>query len=209
MTDTISTEGQPAAAPLVGAAPSPMQAAPPHPLDAEWFMNASGQSYGPYSGHRFKEFMSEGRVTADTQVVRAGASDWHRVIDDPILGSLALHRPLHAPSNTVAAEKGATVVQVTNNIGPNPGLLAFLGDGGLAEPKSAGLALVLSLLIVGLGQLYNGQVGKGILMFFGCIFLWFILLGWIINIWSIVDAYQTAKKMNLRYQQILLASAAR
>jgi hypothetical protein len=33
--------------------------------------------------------------------------------------------------------------------------------------------------------------------------LWFILLGWIIQIWSMVDAYKTAKQMNLRYMRRL------
>ena len=36
-------------------------------------------------------------------------------------------------------------------------------------------------------------------MFVGAVALWFILLGWIIQIWSMIDAYQTAKQMNLRY----------
>ena len=53
--------------------------------------------------------------------------------------------------------------------------------------------------------MYNGQVAKGFLMLFGCIILWFLLLGWIIAIWSWVDAYQTAKKMNARYMRRLAA----
>ena len=67
------------------------------------------------------------------------------------------------------------------------------------------IALLLSLLICGVGQMYNGQVGKGIAFLIGCILAWFILLGWVIWIWSMVDAYQTAKRMNLRYQQRILA----
>jgi TM2 domain-containing membrane protein YozV len=62
--------------------------------------------------------------------------------------------------------------------------------------KDPTLAAVLSLLIVGLGQLYNGQVGKGIVMFIGCVLLWCVFLGWIINIASIIDAYKTAEKIN-------------
>jgi len=42
-------------------------------------------------------------------------------------------------------------------------------------------------------------------MLIGCILLWLVLLGWIIWIWSMVDAYSTAKQMNLRYQQRILA----
>ncbi|MBH24222.1 MAG: hypothetical protein CMH57_07190 [Myxococcales bacterium] len=64
------------------------------------------------------------------------------------------------------------------------------------QVKSAGLAAVLSLVFVGAGQVYNGQVLKGVLMFFVCIFLWGIALGWIINLWSIFDAHSTANKIN-------------
>jgi hypothetical protein len=35
------------------------------------------------------------------------------------------------------------------------------------------------------------------------------MLGWIIWIWSIVDAYSTAKQMNVRYQQRMLAMQPR
>ncbi|RWM00601.1 MAG: hypothetical protein EOR68_11580 [Mesorhizobium sp.] len=66
---------------------------------------------------------------------------------------------------------------------------------------------MLSLLICGLGQFYNGQIGKGILMFVLMIALWFVLLGWIIWIWSAVDAYKTAKAMNLRYHMLLAGAA--
>lgn len=60
-----------------------------------------------------------------------------------------------------------------------------------AEKKaehSPALAATLSLIIPGLGQFYNGQVGKGILVF---------LTSWLIFPWviGIIDAYGTAKKI--------------
>jgi hypothetical protein len=48
-------------------------------------------------------------------------------------------------------------------------------------------------------------VGKGFLMLFGSIALWAILFGWTIWIWSMIDAYVTAKDMNLRFLRGLLA----
>jgi len=69
--------------------------------------------------------------------------------------------------------------------------------------KSPGLAAVLSFLIVGLGQIYNGQIAKGLLLLLGAIIsgvLMLILIGFIfwIIIWlyAIYDAYNTAKKIN-------------
>ena len=92
------------------------------------------------------------------------------------------------------------MVQVTNHM-PQNNLAAALAARRRCRQQVPGIALLLSLLICGVGQMYNGQVGKGIAFLIGCIFAWFILLGWVVWIWSMVDAYQTAKRMNLRYQQ--------
>jgi TM2 domain-containing membrane protein YozV len=179
---------------------------PPHPLDAEWWLHIEGKTYGPFSGHKIREYVEDGRVGTATSTLRAGSENWQRAIDDPILGALFDPRRLaRKPQTTnVSAKDGATVVQVTNTIAPHP--VVFLDDGP-AQPKPAGFALFLSLLICGVGQMYNGQVAKGILMLIGCAALWIALLGWVIWIWSMVDAYQTAKAMNLRYQRRLAASA--
>ena len=40
-------------------------------------------------------------------------------------------------------------------------------------------------------------------MFILSLALWTIWLGWVVWIWSAVDAYQTAKAMNLRYYRLL------
>jgi TM2 domain-containing membrane protein YozV len=71
------------------------------------------------------------------------------------------------------------------------------------EKKSTGIAAVLSFLIPGLGQIYNGQIGKGILFIIVGVILFltiFIFIGiilyplfWIFNIY---DAYNTAKQIN-------------
>jgi TM2 domain-containing membrane protein YozV len=87
---------------------------------------------------------------------------------------------------------------------PNMAHAALLLSGPTAQ-KSPGVALLLSLLICGVGQMYNGQIAKGILMLIGCILAWSFYLGWIVWLWGMVDAYSTAKDMNLRYQQRVIA----
>lgn len=69
--------------------------------------------------------------------------------------------------------------------------------------KSPGLAAVLSFFWTGLGQIYNGQVGKGIGFMVAYIISWwmmFVVIGFITTpllwIWGMVDAYQTAEKIN-------------
>ena len=50
------------------------------------------------------------------------------------------------------------------------------------------IAAVCSFFIPGLGQLVQGRLGMAILQFCLAGILWFFLLGWIIHLWSIVDA---------------------
>ncbi len=50
------------------------------------------------------------------------------------------------------------------------------------------LAALASFFIPGLGQLLQGRLGMAVLQFALAIGLWFVLLGWIIHLWSIIDA---------------------
>jgi TM2 domain-containing membrane protein YozV len=147
-------------------------------------------------------FLRKGRIDGATQVLAVGSEDWVHASEDRRLASLfRLARQQSQLPPPVTAAAGATVVQVTNQITPHP--MMFMDDGMPFGPKSPGVALLLSFLWCGAGQIYCGRVGRGILMFVGAVALWFILLGWIIQIWSLVDAYKTAKQMNLRYMRRL------
>lgn len=50
------------------------------------------------------------------------------------------------------------------------------------------LAALASFFIPGLGQLLQGRVGAAITHFVLAAVLWIVLLGWIIHLWSIIDA---------------------
>lgn len=71
------------------------------------------------------------------------------------------------------------------------------------EKKSSGIAAIASFFIPGLGQIYNGEIGKGF-MFIIISIIFFILifaaiglilfpLFWVYNIY---DAYKTAERIN-------------
>ncbi|MEW6418071.1 MAG: hypothetical protein AB1480_08120 [Nitrospirota bacterium] len=69
--------------------------------------------------------------------------------------------------------------------------------------KNPGVAAVLSFFFCGLGQIYNGQILKGILMFAAyslSILLMYVLIGFITTpilwIWGMYDAYRAADKIN-------------
>jgi TM2 domain-containing membrane protein YozV len=68
------------------------------------------------------------------------------------------------------------------------------------------LAAVLSLIVAGLGQIYNGQVTKGVVFIIIQLIngaLTAVLIGWfllpLVGIWAMIDAYLTAKHNNARY----------
>ena len=60
----------------------------------------------------------------------------------------------------------------------------------MAGQGSAGnvLAALCSFFIPGLGQLLQGRLLMAIVQFCLAAILWFVLLGWIIHLWSILDA---------------------
>ena len=50
------------------------------------------------------------------------------------------------------------------------------------------IAALASFFIPGLGQLLQGRLLKAIVMFVLAAMLWWILLGWVIHLWSVLDA---------------------
>ena len=50
------------------------------------------------------------------------------------------------------------------------------------------IAAVCSFFIPGLGQLVQGRVIAALLHFVLAALLWIILMGWIVHLWSIIDA---------------------
>lgn len=82
------------------------------------------------------------------------------------------------------------------------------------QQKNPGLAAILSFFVTGLGQIYNGQIGKGFLLI-GIqvinVFLFALLIGFVTApiTWGygIYDAYKTAERINIKASQGLEASA--
>ena len=60
----------------------------------------------------------------------------------------------------------------------------------VAGQGSAGniIAALCSFFIPGLGQLLQGRLGMAIIQFVLAGVLWVFLLGWVIHLWSIIDA---------------------
>jgi TM2 domain-containing membrane protein YozV len=69
--------------------------------------------------------------------------------------------------------------------------------------KNPGIAAVLSFFYMGLGQIYNGQLGKGIAFIVAYTISWIlmiVLIGFITTpilfIYGMYDAYMSAEKIN-------------
>ncbi|HUK38738.1 MAG TPA: hypothetical protein VLV30_06465 [Methanomicrobiales archaeon] len=79
-----------------------------------------------------------------------------------------------------------------------PGVPGPQAARGPHDEKSPILAAAFSGLLPGLGQVYNGEMAKGIAIFFGTIVGFFILLipGLIFWAYGLHNAYSTAGKMN-------------
>ena len=68
------------------------------------------------------------------------------------------------------------------------------------------IAAVLSLIVAGVGQIYNGQILKGVLFIVAQIIngaLLYVAIGFVtmplVGLWAVIDAYLVAKRNNERY----------
>jgi TM2 domain-containing membrane protein YozV len=57
------------------------------------------------------------------------------------------------------------------------------------------IAALCSFFIPGLGQLIQGRLLKAIIHFVLAGLLWFVLLGWLVHLWSIIDAAMFKPKL--------------
>ena len=92
--------------------------------------------------------------------------------------------------------------------GSGPGPQNYFPAGPPVFYKNPSVAVVLSFLWAGLGQIYNGQIGKGILfiILYGlCALSMYIVIGFFTTplVWIIgmVDAYSAANNINLQLAQ--------
>jgi hypothetical protein len=124
-------------------------------------IGADGKQYGPVSAEQIRQWIAEGRVTAQTQVFAQGSSGWKPLGTLPEFGDLL--KPI-APQPFSTAQYGSAAVPKTNSMamtGMIMGILSItLGLCCYSMPFSI-LGIVFSL--VGLSQIKNnpGQQGRG------------------------------------------------
>ena len=69
------------------------------------------------------------------------------------------------------------------------------------------VAAILSVIVGGRGQIYNGQIGKGVVFIILPLIntaLTVVLIGWvlmpIVGLWATIDAYLVARRNNEGYR---------
>lgn len=68
--------------------------------------------------------------------------------------------------------------------------------------KDPSVAAILSFVITGAGNIYNGRVGKGIVLTIAAIIGWFLIIpGIVIWIWGVFDAYKEAQAINADFER--------
>ncbi len=102
---------------------------------------------------------------------------------------------------------GAALAATQQSAPPQPGTMRGAPSHVAGPPSAPGaknptVAVILSLLVVGLGQFYNNDWKKGLAMLGGVILLAVPTAGlaWLgIAIWSGIDAYKVAKGEGKRW----------
>jgi TM2 domain-containing membrane protein YozV len=105
----------------------------------------------------------------------------------------------NTPEGKFCEHCGASVQTTQTFQQPPPLDRAYTPQPVVVRPeKNAGLAAILSFLFTGSGQVYNGQLGKGIGFVIGAVIgaMFYFIPGVIIWLLCIYDAYATAQAMN-------------
>ncbi|WP_132255477.1 DUF6677 family protein [Methylobacterium segetis] len=156
-----------------------------------------------------KGFVAEGRVSANTLVAPlvggTPSESWIALRHDKVLGSLAAPDRMRAliPTQaelpvTAAISDGVVVsVQIHQTFALTPAAGGIVHRG----PRSPLYAAILSLMIPGLGQFYNGRAGRGFAFLAGVVLLWVYGLGWILNLVAAAEAYLDAQHLTLAYNR--------
>lgn len=174
----------------------------PKPVSGPWQMLDGERIVGPYTTEEFQRMGTTGKLTKVHRVRRMGTSTWEPAGQysdfftpiQPTTGTKPC--PFCAEPIQIAAVKCKHCGEFLNGSRtvsrPVRHSTSHVVNGPIAT-WNPGVAAVLSFLFPGLGQMYKGQVGLGLLYFFVTIvgYMFFIVPGLLIHVWAIFDAFST------------------
>jgi TM2 domain-containing membrane protein YozV len=125
----------------------------------------------------------------------AAECETYNVLDS---SSKAIPRTVSVPTRAASGATAASLKESAQRTysRPSRGLKPLvrqrkpLKHSGMAGQGSTGnvIAALCSFFIPGLGQLIQGRLLMAIIMFVLAAVLWIVFLGWLIHLWSIIDA---------------------
>ncbi len=170
-----------------------------------WYVKHNDKKHGPWSSQQLKQAVTDGVVDATAQVWQEGFEDWQPItkIKGLVWPSIPAKTELmpalsHAPQlinpHPVMQQPPAPIqVAVSMPMQPQPAIstqqvVHVHMSGG--KQWSRGVAMILSLIIPGLGQVYKGQIINGLVWFVLVIvgYIAFIVPGLILHILCILGA---------------------
>jgi TM2 domain-containing membrane protein YozV len=91
---------------------------------------------------------------------------------------------LQSPDRPLRCYSGRFTAALASRRGHRAGKTIMAGQGSSGNV----IAALCSLFIPGLGQLLQGRMLAAVIQFVLATALWFIFMGWVVHIWSIIDA---------------------
>jgi TM2 domain-containing membrane protein YozV len=144
-------------------------------------VGSDGMQYGPVDAQTLQSWATTGRVNANTQITNIETGEQTTAAQLPFLQSIVVGLP---PSPQLQ-------IAVANQI---PGMIQVP-----AGTHSVGTAVLLALLITGLGQLYNKQAMKGLLILVASVILAVFTCGFSLLLthpFAFIDALMIAQRLN-------------
>jgi hypothetical protein len=166
-----------------------------------WHVRAGGKVVGPVTSSQLKSAVEAGKIPASAQVKKDGTDDWQPISK---MKGLSWPEVIVEPEGLIPAPQSAMtspppLPQPTYDPAPiysmpQQALPQTIVNVQMAAPVtrrwSRGTAILLSLLVPGLGQMYKGQVINGIvwLMVTICGYIAFVIPGMILHVFCMIGA---------------------
>jgi TM2 domain-containing membrane protein YozV len=144
-------------------------------------IGSDGVQYGPVDAHTLQSWATTGRINANTQITNMETGEQTTAARLPFLKPDVIGSPTDQPLYIVSGIQIPGMIQVP------------------AGTHSVGTAVILALLITGLGQVYNKQAMKGLLILLASVILAAFTCGVSILLthpFAFIDALMIAQRLN-------------
>ena len=144
-------------------------------------IGTDGMRYGPVDSQTLQTWEMMGRVNANTLILNVETGEQINATQLPFLQTIFIAPPAHPAPYIATTSQASGMIQVP------------------AGTHSVGTAIILALLITGLGQIYNKQGMKGLVILLISVVLAAFTCGLSIILthpFAFIDAIMVAQRLN-------------